>query len=111
MLNSEKKVTIELVNKEGKENVSDCSHMTNPLNGNYTNAEKLAIMVKRVLKEELPQLENNSLLYDLVLYSLIEKLNTVQNVENVLSYIKDNKIKEIHDISFRKGEIHIKCSV
>ncbi|MBQ4122543.1 hypothetical protein IJD44_02295 [bacterium] len=111
MLNSEKKVTIELVNKSGDRSISANSKMTNPLNNKFTAQDKLAMMVKAVLEEELPQLKNNSLLYDLVLYSLVEKMNTVQNVENVLSYIKDNNVKEVQDVSFRKGEVHIKCSV
>lgn len=111
MLNSEKKVTIEFVKENGENESSEYAHMTNPINSEYSNTDKLALMVKRILKEEIPQLENNSLLYDLVLYSLIEKMNTVQKVENVLSYIKDNRIKEVQDVSFRKGEVHIKCSV
>lgn len=111
MLNSEKKVTIEWVNKKGESPNLTSSAMTNPLKKSCHGSDKLAAMVKAVLKEELPQLEHNSLLYDLVLYTLIEKMNTVQNVENVLSYIRDNNVKEIEDVSFRKGEVRIKCSV
>lgn len=111
MLNSEKKVTIELVKEKGEAPNLTSSKMTNPLSDKYTTSEKLANMVKLVLKQELPQLEHNSLLYDLVLYTITEKMNTVQNVENVLSYIRDNNVKEVQDVSFRKGEVHIKCSV
>lgn len=111
MLNSEKKITIEFVNKEGNNGNNDYSLVTNPLNNNSSNTDKLSTMVKQILSEELPQLRNNSLLYDLVLYSLIEKMNTVQKVENVLSYIKDNNVKEVQDVSFKKGEVRIKCSV
>ena len=69
------------------------------------------MLVSRVLEEELPQLKNNSLLYDLVLYTLLEKMNTVQSVENVLSYIKGNNAREVKDVSFKNGEVRIKCSI
>lgn len=111
MFNSEKKVTIELVNSSEENRNSAEKTMSNPLTRKHTDTDKLALMVKTILTKEIPRLENNSLLYDLVLYTLIEKINTVQNVENVLSYIKDNNIKEVQDVSFRKGEVHIKCSV
>lgn len=108
MLNSHKKVTIEWTNEErhaGK------AHMSNPISNNYSNTDKLAIMVSKVLEEELPQLKNNSLLYDLVLYTLLEKMNTVQTVENVLSYIKGSDAREVKDVSFKNGEVRIKCSI
>ena len=65
----------------------------------------------KILQEEIPQLKDNSLLYDLVLYTIIEKMNTVQTVGNVLSYIRKNHVKEVHDVSIENGEIRIKCSV
>lgn len=111
MLNSNKKVTIELVNKNGEGKNSENSKFTNPLKSDYSSTDKLALMVKTILKEEFPQLEHNSLLYDLVIYTLVEKMNTVQNVENVLSYIKSNAVKEVKDVSFKNGEVCIKCSV
>ena len=111
MMNSEKKVTIELSNEVGECKDVNYSKMTNPLNLDMTKTDKLALMVKKILDDELPMMKNNSLLYDLVLYSLIEKMNTVQNIENVLSYIKDNNVKEVNDVTFRKGEVFIRCSV
>ena len=41
MLNSEKKVTIELVNKSGDRSISANSKMTNPLNNKFTAQDKL----------------------------------------------------------------------
>lgn len=111
MLNSEKKVIIELSNEIGECKNVDYSKVTNPMSSDYANSDKLALMVRTILDNELPDYKNNSLLYDLVLYSLVEKANTVQNIENVLSYIKDNNVKEVNDVTFRKGEVFIKCSI
>ncbi len=113
MLNSEKKVTIEWIakrnNEQGTENCSK-STVSNPITDNYSDTDKLSIMIAKILHEELPMLENNSLLRDLVMYSLLEKMKTVQSVENVLSYIKENNAKQVHDVSFKNGEVRIKCS-
>ena len=106
MFSSEKKVTIEWINKGNEKQ----SNMSNPLKRNHSDNNKLSIMVSQVLNEEFPQLKNNSLLHDLVLYSLLEKMNTVQTIENVLSYIKESNAKSVQDVSFRNGEIRIKCS-
>jgi hypothetical protein len=110
MLNNEKKVTVEWIKttKDGK-NVSECS-TTNPIFDNYSQSDKLSIMISKILNDELPMLKDNSLLHDLVLYSLLEKIKTVQSVENVLSYIKENHAKQVHDVSFKNGEVCIKCS-
>lgn len=99
MISKEKKITVELN-----------TGMTNPINSN-TDRNKIAEMVKNILDNELPMLKNNSLLHDLVLYSVLEKMNTVQNVKNVLSYIKDKSVKEVRDVYFRNGEVRIKCSI
>lgn len=106
MLNSEKKVTIEWINKMDESK----SNMSNPFKRNHNDKNKLSIMVSQILSEEIPQLKNNSLLHDLVLYSLLEKMNTVQTIENVLSYIKESDAKAVQDVCFRNGEIRIKCS-
>ena len=107
MLNSEKKVTFELINKDK----SECERgMTNPLKINNS-SDKIADMVKMVLDNELPSLKHNSLLHDLVLYTVLEKMNTVQNVENALSYIKGSGVKEVRDVYFKNGEFHDKCSL
>lgn len=106
MLNSEKKVTIEWINKKD----SFSANMSNPITCSYADSNKLEIMVSQILNEEIPQLKDNSLLHDLVVYSLLEKMNTVQTIENVLSYIKGSNAKMVQDVSFKKGEIRIKCS-
>ena len=109
MLNSQKKVKIEWLN-EVNEGIKK-SNMTNPLEVKPQKSDKIALMVKKILQEEIPQLKDNSLLYDLVLYTIIEKMNTVQTVGNVLSYIRKNHVKEVQDVSIENGEIRIKCSV
>ncbi len=111
MITQERKVTLELISEN-----ETC--MTSPINKN-SNTEKYAEcetglvseMVTTILDNELPMLKNNSLLHDLVLYTVLEKMNTVQNVKNVLSYIKDNRVKEVRDVYFRNGEVRIKCSI
>lgn len=114
MLNSEKKVTIEWIcNLNGNEKeTKSCSQtgISNPITNNYSDTDKLSIMIAKILHEELPMLENNSLLHNLVMYTLLEKMKTVQTVENVLSYIKENNAKQVHDVSFKNGEVRIKCS-
>ncbi len=110
MLNSQKRVKIEWLNEFNNESVKK-SNTTNPLEVKNQQSVKISSMIKKILQEEIPQLKNNSLLYDLVLYTLIEKMNTVQTVGNVLSYIKRNHVKEVHDVSIENGEILIKCSV
>ena len=107
MYSKKQKVTVELVNKDMLEKQAG---MTNPINTSR-NINNISDMVTKILDEELPMLKNNSLLHDLVLYTLKEKMNTVQNVENVLSYIKENGVKEVRDINFRNGEVCIKCSI
>lgn len=105
MLNSEKKVTIECTNG----NFS--SGMTNPLNTNYSQNDKIALMVAQILHDEIPSLKENSLLYNLVLHTITEKMKTVQTVENVLSYIRSSNAKNVEEICIDNGEIRIKCSV
>lgn len=112
MYKNEKKVTVECVNdnslnREFGEFVKN-QYSSNPMKGSN---DSLSEMVKNVLDKELPMLKNNSLLHDLVLYSLQEKMKTVQTLENVLSYIKVNKAKQIEDVSFKNGEVRIKCSI
>ncbi|MCD7879071.1 MAG: hypothetical protein LUG16_03960, partial [Candidatus Gastranaerophilales bacterium] len=111
MYKNEKKVILELIkdNEERdlrKENSQNMC-VSNPITIKNNNANKLSEMVTKVLNAEFPQLKNNSLLHNLVL----EKLNTVQSVENVLSYIKESNVKEVKDVSFIDGEIFIKCSI
>ncbi len=105
MQSKEKKITIEWVNENKKLNFS-----TNPIQNNSSN-EKLSIMVEKILDEELPMMKNNSLLYNLVLYTIIEKMQTVQNVQNVLSCIKEHKGKIVNNITFKNGEVYIQCSI
>lgn len=107
MLNSEKKVTIEW---ENENNVSS-TNTSNPITCNRSDSNKKKMMISQILSEEIPQIRTNSLLHEIVVYSLLEKMNTVQNIENVLSYIKGNDAKTVQDVSFKNGEIRIKCSV
>lgn len=110
MFNSEKKVTVEWQNEVQTKKGIHSSGMSNPLLNN-SDTDKLTLMISKILQEEIPQLKNNSLLYDLVLYTLVEKMNTVQTVENVLSYIKGSHAKKVQDVSVTNGEVRIKCSV
>ena len=100
MLNSEKKVTIELINERNDKS----ANMSNPIKRKHSDKNKLSVMISQILSEEIPQLKNNSLLHDLVLYSLMEKMSTVQTFENVLSYIKESDAKSVQDVSFKNGE-------
>ncbi len=106
MLTKQRKVTVELLDE--KQQLK--SDMTNPIVENYKN-NKIAEMVRTILDKELPMYKHNSLLHDLVIYTVLEKMDTVQNVKNVLSYIKDNCVKEVRDVYFRNGEVRIKCSI
>lgn len=106
MLSTEKQITIEFGNNETSRNKKV---LTNPINQEYTKNDKIALMVAKVIEDEFPQIKNNSLLYDLVLYSITEKMKTVQSVENVLSYIKGTEAKEVRDVTITNGEVLIKC--
>ena len=108
MLYSEPNVTIEIRNKE-KGNIE--KRMTNPLTSTTCQIEKIEEAVKKILSEEFPMIKNNSLLYNLVMYTITDKMNTVQKVENVLSYIKESCVKEVQEVNFENGEILITCSV
>lgn len=110
MLNQEKKVTIELVNENG-EMTRENTKMSCPITDRFSDSDKLSLMIAKILHEELPMLKNNSLLYNLVLYSISEKMKTVQTVENVLSCIKEANAKTVEDVSFKNGEVCIKCSI
>lgn len=109
MYNQEKKVTIEWV-AEGK-TVGTQSKVSNPISETNRVSNSLPAMVSKILQEEIPMLRDNSLLYNLVLYTLTEKMKTVQTVENVLSYIKGSNAKTVQDVSFKNGEVYIKCSI
>ncbi len=111
MYNGEKRVTIEWVEREeGKE--EEKLTTTNPIKYcSYNRNDRISIMIAKTLQEEFPMIKDNTLLYNLVLYSLSEKLKTLQNVENALQYMKDNNAKKVHDVCIKNGEIHIKCSV
>lgn len=114
MYNEEKKITIEWISEDNnnirKKDKKLSYVMSDPIKDNKSPSDKLSAMVRKVLEEELPNLKNNSLLYNLVLYTLTEKMKTVQTVENVLSYIKGNNAKTVQDVYFNNGEVHIKCS-
>ena len=113
MFNSGKKVTIELIEKEMNNKMKEVlSNMSNPVTcDDYSDTDRLSMMIASIIEQEIPQLKNNSLLFDLVLYSILEKMKTVQSVENVLSYIKETNVKTVEDVSFVNGEVRIKCLV
>lgn len=108
MLKPERKVTVELMEKDNTTPVM--KSVSNPITGEFSDTDKLSLMIVKVIHEELPMIKDNSLLFDLVLYSILEKMKTVQSVENVLSYIKETNAKTVRDVSFENGEVHIKCS-
>lgn len=106
MLNSDKKITIEMLDEQNKqENFKISELMTK--DESKSNIE----MVKSIINSELPMLQPDSWLYELLVYSLIEKVTTVQNLKNVVSCIKGNNGKSVDDISFKNGEVFIKCSI
>ena len=105
MYEKNEKLTIEW---EKETNTLKC---TNPLADKNINTNKIAEMVDKILINEIPNIKNNSLLYNLVFYGVMEKMKTVQTVENVLSYMKENKIQKVKNVSIKNGEIRIKCSV
>lgn len=111
MLNENKKVKFEFVNTTKKTGKEVCMNMTNPRSCSIKDTEKLSYMVQTILEQELPMLKNNAFLHDLVLYTLLEKVKTVQTVKNVLSYIKESDTKQINDVRFQNGEIYIECSI
>lgn len=108
MLKPERKVTVALMEKGNPEFVE--KSITNPITGEFSDTDKLSLMIVKIIHEELPMIKDNSLLFDLVLYSIAEKMKTVQSVENVLSYIKETNAKSVNDVSFKNGEVLIKCS-
>jgi len=115
MFNNERKVTVEWIENEGLAKVNGkttivAEKMTNPINRYSSDTSKLSEMVTTILDKELPMLKDNALLHELVLYTLLEKVKTVQTVENVLSYIKENNAKTVQDVYFKNGEVRIKCS-
>ena len=109
MFSKEKKVTIEWITD--KKSNGKTPKFSNPITDSNKISNNLSTMVSKILEQEIPRLKNNSLLYNLVLHTLTEKMKTVQTVENVLSYIKESEAKSIQDVSFKNGEIYIKCSI
>ncbi len=113
MYNSKKQVTIEWIKSADTKNKIDNStsiSMSNPINRD-SESDKITSMVNTILNEEFPELVNNSLIHDLVLYNVLQKVNTVQTVENVLSCMKNNRAKQINDVYFKNGEVRIQCSI
>ncbi len=112
MLEKNQKVKVEFIGKEKDTTLNDVSkNVTNPITNLSDDTDKIKTMVTGILDKELPLLKNNTLLHELVLYTVMEKVKTVQTVENVLSYIKEKNVKEINDVRFENGEVCIKCSI
>ena len=78
---------------------------------NFTELAKNAKLASKKIATLSTEIKNNALLYNLVFYGVMEKMKTVQTVENVLSYIKGSDAREVKDVSFKNGEIRIKCSI
>ncbi len=114
MLVEEKYENLELVKNKVSEKlvlINMPLSTTNPIMYKPEIQDKLSVMVKEILDKELPDYKNNSLLHDLVLYNLYEKVRTVQTYENVLSYIKTQNVKEVKNVCFRDGEGCLECSI
>ena len=107
MLSKQKSVNIEWIGNKSE----NLSYSTNPIRRKYIDTSDLSDMIAKIVEEEIPRLKNNSLLLDLVKYTVLEDLKTVQSVENVLSYIKKSDVKQVQDVSFKNGEIYIKCLI
>ena len=110
MYRGNKEIRIELSAPNGNDDKS-VLNITNPIYNKSNETDKIKAMVTNILDKELAMLKNNTLLHGLVLQSVIEKVKTVQTVENVLSYIKEKNVKEIEDVQFKNGEVYIKCSM
>lgn len=110
MYTTEQKITVEWKseNKNSNKENKYCL-VSNPLTNSNSEFDKLSSMIITILNKEFPKLKNNSLLQNIVLYSLLDKMKTVQSIENVLSYIKSNNLSQVKDISFKNGEVYIKC--
>ena len=114
MLEKNQKVKVEFIGKGNEQEKTEGSvslNVTNPIIGFSDNTDKIKSMVTSILDNEIPSLKNNSLIHELVLYTVMDKVKTVQTVENVLSYIKEKNVKEINDVRFENGEVCIKCSI
>ena len=77
----------------------------------YIDTTKISGMISAAIEEEMPFLKNNSLLFDLVSYTVLEDLKTVQSVKNVLSCIKKANAKKVKEVFFKNGEISIQCLI
>jgi len=99
-------VTVEY---EGIKTNFEC--VSNPIEDKTRVDSDLSGLIERIIEYEFPQLKSTSMLHDMVLYSIKEKMNTIQTMQNVLSYIKEANVKKVDEISFKNGDINIKCSI
>jgi len=106
MLERKRNVTVEY---EGIKTNFECA--SNPLADNSRLNADLSQLVDSIIKYEFPFLKNTSMLHDMALYAIKEKMNTIQTMQNVLSYIKEANVKKVDEISFKNGDINIKCSI
>ena len=107
MVNSHQRINIEWINRD-----SNKACVTNPvINQQSLNDKRYYEMLSEILSHELPMIKKNSSLFNIILYLVSEKMCTVQNVKNVLSYIKEHDCKEVNDVSFKNGDVYIKCSI
>lgn len=101
-----KKVNIELFN--ANKHITINKGITNSIKGNN---KTIIDMVNNILDNELPMISKNSLWHEMIKYTVIQKVTTVQNVKNVLSCIKKHGAKKVYDINFTNGEVCVKCSI
>ncbi len=73
--------------------------------------DRISSIVNSVLENEFTSKIKENMYYDLIIYGLTNRLATMQSIKNVLSYKKENNIKEIKDISFNNGEVLLKCLI
>jgi len=106
MFGLKRNVTVEY---EGVKTNFEC--VSNPLKYESGAMADLSKIIDSIIKKEFPMLKNTAMLHDMVLYSIKEKMNTIQTMQNVLSYIKESDVKNVDEISFNNGDINIKCSI
>ncbi len=75
------------------------------------NSGRMAKIVKDILKDEFSSKIEQTTLYDLLIYVLTNRLCTMQSIKNVLSYKKEQNIKEIKEVKFKSGEVELKCLI
>ena len=111
MVNSHQRINIEWINRD-----SNKACVTNPvINQQSLNDKRYYEMLYEILSHELPMIKKNSSLKKEYGEDWLNHRDGLpggsQYVEYVLSYIKEHDCKEVNDVSFKNGEVYIKCSI